>query len=128
MVTGGRTAQESVIRRIGIWTLVCAGVGGTVFLAMGKFALALSITLGGVLAWVLYQGQVRIVDRALKKAAGRGAGRSFFLRYLLILLAACAMIRLSIFDVEGFFWGLLLPAAAVMIESVAYLTGLTRGE
>lgn len=128
MVKEGRSAQESVIRRIGIWTLVCAGVGGTVFFAMGRAPFALSFTLGGVCAFALYQGQVRLVDRALRKAAGRGMGRSFFLRYLLILLAACAMIRLSIFDVKGFFWGLLLPAAAVMIESVAYLTGLTRDE
>lgn len=119
--------QTGVIRRIGGWIL-----GLTVAAAVAAWAWrggwsALSVALGGGLAYFGYRTHIRVVDRALQRQEGRGASWRMLLRYGLILILLYGMIRLSFFDIQGFLIGLLLPAAAVLIEAAAYLAKTLRG-
>jgi hypothetical protein len=121
------SAQEVMIRRIGGWilALTAAGTAGAWFWRGGLAAL--SFLLGGGLAFYGYRTHIRVVDRAVQRQHGRGMLWQAMLRYGLIGLMLYGMIRLSFFDIQGFLIGLLLPAAAVLIEGCRYLTKNLRG-
>lgn len=119
--------QTGVIRRIGGWILGLTVAAAAAAWAWRGGLSALSVALGGGLAFFGYRTHIRVVDRALQRQEGRGALWRMLLRYGLILVFLYGMIRLSFFDIQGFLIGLLLPAAAVLIEAAAYLVKTLRG-
>ena len=118
--------MDAMLGRISLWILLGGVAGGIVFIASSRTSFGVSFLLGSIAAWGLYAGQVRMVDRMIRKTPGRRAARRVFARYFLILALACAIFALKVFDARGFLCGMLLPAAAVIVECVIYLTGLSR--
>jgi hypothetical protein len=116
-----------IIESVGHWTAVLTIVGFLLPIPWGRWSLALSLLMGGALAWFGYRAHIQIVDRALFQARQRWLPAKVFLRYGLIIIAVYVIIRTSYFDLAGFFIGLLLPAAAVIIESIRYLIRNIRG-
>ncbi len=118
--------MDAMLGRISLWILLGGVAGGLAFVASSRTSFGISFLLGSLAAWGLYTGQIRMVDRMIRKAPDRRAARRVFARYFLILVLACAIFALKVFDARGFLWGMLLPAAAVIVECVIYLTGLSR--
>lgn len=58
----------------------------------------------------------RIVDQNSREKGGRIIMR-FVLRYLLVGIVAYAIFKSSAVAFRGFLWGLLIPAAALMLEA-----------
>ena len=116
-----------IIDSIGHWTAGLTIIGFLLPVPWGRLSLALSILMGGSLAWFGYRAHIQIVDRALFQARQRWLFVKVLLRYGLIIVAVYVIIRTSYFDLAGFFIGLLLPAAAVIIESIRYLFKNFRG-
>lgn len=122
-----RDVQAAVLRRIGGWILGLTVVAATAAWVWRGGLSALSVALGGGLAFFGYRTIIRLVDRALQRPEGRGTLWRMLLRYGLIIILLYGMIRLSFFDIQGFIIGLLLPATAVLIEAAAYLARTLRG-
>jgi hypothetical protein len=116
-----------IIERIGYWTLALTALGAVFTAIRGEWPFALSFLLGGGAAWIGYRAHVQLVDRAILQQKSRWLKTKFFLRYGLIILAVYGIIRSSYFDPAGFFTGLLLPAAAIVAESIWYLFKGFRG-
>lgn len=106
------------LHRIGWWILGLAAAGAAVWLLAGQNSRALAFALGGAVAYFGYRVHVQMADRFLAGARPRWLMLKVFLRYGLPILPLYAMIRFCKFDVAGFLTGLLLPAAAVMIEGL----------
>jgi hypothetical protein len=122
-----RDIQAGMVRRIGGWILGLTIAAAAAAWAWRGGMSALSVALGGGLALFGYRTHIQVVDRALERQHGRGTLWRMLLRYGLILVFLYGMIRLSLFDIQGFIIGLLLPAAAVLVEAAGYLVKNLRG-
>lgn len=96
-------------------------------LILGGLDSGLGFLAGAVLSWINFRWLKQGVDRLLESArsaqpapkrAARGAIFKYFLRYALIGLSLYATFRIDILEVFGFFSGLLLVVAAVLVECV----------
>lgn len=126
-MTSSSQALASIIRRIGWWILLFTVAGSAGLLLCGRFGWAGSFAAGGGVAYFGYWTQVQMVDRAMGEKRVRAVLLKVFLRYGLIILGVYSMMRLSKFEVTGFLAGLLLPAGAVLMESMGYLAKNFRG-
>ncbi len=120
-------ATEKAIKRIAIWILLGTGAGVILALVVGRPGFALSLLAGGGVAWFGYRAHVQLIDRAVLGRKRRFLLLKVFLRYGLIILFVYAIIRYSYFDLFGFWTGLLLPAAGVIIEGTVYIIKHIRG-
>jgi len=96
-------------------------------LILGGLDSGLGFLAGAVLSWINFRWLKQGVDRLLESArsarptpkrAAHGAIFKYFLRYALIGLSLYATFRIDILEVFGFFSGLLLVVAAVLVECV----------
>lgn len=96
-------------------------------LILGGLDSGLGFLAGAALSWINFRWLKQGVDRLLESArsaqptpqsAARGAIFKYFLRYALIGLSLYATFRIDILEVFGFFSGLLLVVAAVLVECV----------
>jgi len=99
-------------------------------LILGGLDSGLGFLAGAVLSWInfrwLKQGVDRLLDRSgsaqpSPRRAVRAAIFKYFLRYALIGLSLYATFRVDLLEVFGFFSGLVLWVAAVLIECVSQL-------
>jgi small-conductance mechanosensitive channel len=96
---------------------------------------ALGLAVGCAIAWLNFYWLKRVVsgfvDRVTSSGTPQPAGAlvfRFFLRYLLMALAAYVIFRLSPASVYGLLAGLFLPVAGIACEAVFELyMGLRRG-
>lgn len=96
-------------------------------LFLGGLDSGLGFLAGAVLSWINFRWLKQGVDHLLKstrpaqptpRRAARAAIFKYFLRYALIGLSLYATFRIDILEVFGFFSGLLLVVAAVLVECV----------
>lgn len=96
-------------------------------LILGGLDSGLGFLAGTLLSWINFRWLKQGVDRLLESArsaqptpkrAARGAIFKYFLRYALIGLSLYATFRIDFLEVFGFFSGLLLVVAAVLVECV----------
>jgi small-conductance mechanosensitive channel len=101
-------------------------------------ALALGCLVGGLNAYWLARSTASFARKAVESAdPGREHRRpgwagvlfQYVLRYLLIAIAAYAILKSSVFSILGFFTGLFLPVVSLMVEAfyeawVSYRRGL----
>ena len=119
--------DEGLVRRL--WK-ISLGLGIPACLAaliLGGLDSGLGFLAGAVLSWINFRWLKQGVDRLLEstrsaqpspKRAVRAAIFKYFLRYALIGLSLYATFRFDILEVFGFFTGLLLVVAAVLVECV----------
>ncbi len=101
-------------------------------------ALLAGTIVGGLNTWWLARSTaafaakvVRFSDpaEASKRPGGAGVLFRFLLRYVVVMAAAYAIFKSSVFSILAFFTGLFLPVAALMLEAfyeawVSYRRGL----
>jgi hypothetical protein len=101
-------------------------------------ALALGCLVGGLNTYWLARSTASFARKAVESAdPGREHRRpgwagvlfQYVLRYLLIAIAAYAILKSSVFSILGFFTGLFLPVVSLMVEAfyeawVSYRRGL----
>jgi len=116
-----------IINRIGTWIVIFTLAGFSIAIISGRMSFAFSLLGGGVIAWFGYSAHVQLIDGALRHTKTRWLKLKLFLRYGLIILAVYGIIRTPYFDITGFFIGVLLPAAAVLLESIWFLIKSMRG-
>ena len=96
-------------------------------LILGGLDSGLGFLAGALLSWVNFRWLKQGVDHLLDstrsahptpKRAARTAIFKYFLRYALIGLSLYATFRIDIVEIFGFFSGLLLVIAAVLVECV----------
>ena len=119
--------DEGLDRRI---RNVSLGLGIPACLAavlLGGLESGLGFLGGAALSWINFRWLKQAVDRLLEstlsaeslpKGAVRAAIFKYFLRYALIGLSLYATVRFGFLEVFGFFSGLLLVVAAVLVECV----------
>ena len=85
---------------------------------------ALGVALGCAIAYLNFHWLKRVVTamaeritRTGKKQSGKGIVLRFLLRYVLMALAACAILSVSPASLYGLFAGLFLPVAAIACEA-----------
>jgi hypothetical protein len=85
---------------------------------------ALGVSLGCAIAYLNFHWLKRVVTamaeritRTGKKQSGKGIVLRFLLRYVLMALAACAILSVSPASLYGLFAGLFLPVAAIACEA-----------
>jgi hypothetical protein len=122
------TEPGAVQRRV-LRNLIAVGViAVAVALAFGELRFALGVALGSVLAVFNYwwlQSSLRGVLAAGTSTKPPGTILKFVFRWIVVGVAAYAAYTTGYFDPIGIILGMIIPAAAVIVEA-AYL-GFRRG-
>ncbi len=137
-----RAFYNAAPQRILRTTIILGVVVAALALIRYSLAVAIPVGLGALLgalnfAWLARStgallGRVAALSRSgepgVRIPRGGGAVARFVLRYVLIGVAAYGIFKSSVFSILGFFVGLSLPVAALMLEAVYELgTAYRRG-
>ncbi|MCY3759535.1 MAG: ATP synthase subunit I [Acidobacteria bacterium] len=126
-LTVSALTDEGLEHRLGKISLALGIPACLAALILGGLDSGLGLLAGAVLSWINFRWLKQGVDHLLEstrsakptpKRAARAAIFKYFLRYALIGLSLYATFRIDIVEVFGFFSGLLLVVAAVLVECV----------
>ena len=136
-LSSGDPVYDNLDRRLAIISFVVGTLACSAALVLGGLGSALSFLAGATLSFLnfswLRQGVDHLIrsiqpGEPMRKRAVRMAIFKYFFRYVLIGLALYAIVRFRFLEVAGFFSGLLLFVAAVLIECVLQVVrSLTEG-
>ncbi len=128
---------DNLDHRLAMISLILGTLACLTALMLGGLGSALSFLVGAALSFLNFSWLRQGVDHLLKsiqpakpprKRAVRIAISKYFFRYILIGLVLYAIVRFRLLEVAGFFSGLFLFVAAVLIECVLQVVrGLAEG-
>ena len=125
---------ERALDRIRVFMAVLGVLGSvTAWVGFGWHA-ALGVLLGSIIAYLnfhwLKSGVGGLADRVTntgKRQSGKGIVARFLLRYVLLGLAAYAILTSFPASLRGLFAGLFLPVGAIACEAIYELYAVLRG-
>ncbi|HXE74376.1 MAG TPA: ATP synthase subunit I [Candidatus Xenobia bacterium] len=117
----GREFVEKAVRRIGWIILGLVPVGAAIAAARWGWPMALAFAVGGLLAYANYRWIVAVVDAMLGAQKAKPSPRIYarlLLPIVLLVAALYAIVSRSLLPLPGFFAGLFLLAAGVLLEGL----------
>lgn len=106
------------LRRVSMLILALAMVGSAVLVSLKGFRFGLAFLIGAIFSYVSFWGWQQVVMHLSPDAPPRKRSIRFVIRILILFGVSCAIIKLLGLDVAVAVVGLLVSAAAVILEIV----------
>jgi hypothetical protein len=117
MPTSDRLSYEQIIRRISRIILVLALLGASILAAIKGIRIGFAFLIGCAVSYLSFWGW-RQVAAALGPTPKKRSSLGFTIRVILLGALACVIIRFLGLDVAAAVTGLLVSAAAVILELI----------
>ena len=108
---------ERALRRVGVMILALGTIGAGALVSLRGFRMGLAFLIGALLSYASFWGWQHLVLALSPGAQQKGSWR-FIFRILLLAAAALAIIKLLGLSVAAAVTGLLVSAAAVILEII----------